>query len=392
MEDLRPFNPGLHYPLSHNRLPPELWLAVFKSDDLSPEDVKNVTLTQQSFRWLAQPLLFSYVNITTRVKWGSIGENPKAFQTSEYIDQVHSRLAFIILERIAPSVEVISISGAYTANADGLILCENLFDTLFESLHHFKNLNTFGGDSIVLTTPMVTALYTHHHLQRLRLYWCSISPTFTALDLVPKCQLTEFTHSEDYTGSEGSSPWWIPLLSREATQSLLVTEHGQARSVMRFLAQGTPMKALETLEISTLAVNAVDFLPALQNCPSLTHLSFHDPPPPLSALHNTTTIDRLLSSGSNLKLDHVRVPPDFATQFVRARPLRRLDIFSFMSSDFAETLIHEVREYRPKMAQLVLSLQSFAMSSFISILAFPSMEWISLFLRETLCDEEVEQV
>ncbi|KAJ3474938.1 hypothetical protein NLI96_g12163 [Meripilus lineatus] len=195
---------NLSFPiLSHQRMPPELWLSVFKSNCLPSEDLRSISLTQHIFRALAQPLIFRRFQISTSSKWFDDGCNPRSYQTPEYIERFRHRLSFVASDRIAPAVEDISVIGNYVAGRiPHLIDGAPLFDLLLGSIHCFHNLSELSGNSMIFTAPMIKALYALPRLHDLDLIWCSLESSAIPFNDNPRSRLFKFKHLEDYSNTE----------------------------------------------------------------------------------------------------------------------------------------------------------------------------------------------
>ncbi|KJA22764.1 hypothetical protein HYPSUDRAFT_100728, partial [Hypholoma sublateritium FD-334 SS-4] len=79
---------------------PEIWLLVFPY--LKAPDLRSVSLTSSSFRYMAQPILFSVLDVSPFLL--SYNAEKPTFRSFDYFERLKERLGYFKLPHIAHGV------------------------------------------------------------------------------------------------------------------------------------------------------------------------------------------------------------------------------------------------------------------------------------------------
>ncbi|KDQ53555.1 hypothetical protein JAAARDRAFT_428182 [Jaapia argillacea MUCL 33604] len=153
-------------PSASDQLAPELWLSIFSH--IPRNNIPTLTLTCQSFRSLAQPLLFDNLalSLTQRIAgnclYGFDYSIPKLFLYGSLKNHI-DRLAFYASDRIAPSIRSIrvDITLPYLDETKGVRMEEGgdaLIEEFFEVLPRFTGLKSLRLSHIDFSARRLTQL------------------------------------------------------------------------------------------------------------------------------------------------------------------------------------------------------------------------------------------
>ena len=376
-------------------LPPEIWLNIFQSQQLSRRNLRNVSLTQRSFRLLAQPLLFRYITFDTLLSWTTDG----SYQTPAYLLRFHERLKFLASEPIAPLVRSIltyRFSRPMSSPSPTLVSCYEMHVSLFTSLPRFPNLCVIGGLEIKFTLPMLISLYSVPRLQRINLFMCH-TDIDKPLDNTRRSKIVELKYSpRDFWGD--TSRWWLSFVPPETTREISVNSPDQSITLLRYISRTVPtrMKALKTLQLLLVPSREalLSFKNAIMKCPSLNKLALEELlPNHLSHwVPFAKSVAQLLETGILPNLQEIKVTTaTFAIPFVRTCSLRKLEILPcYIDKDSSESLLREIKQHCPHIAYLTIPLLSFSVDVFIHILNLPSLEYLFMPTKSDLTKKSID--
>lgn len=120
-------------PRFQKRLPPELWLIVFKTGQLGCRDISRVRLTCHTFAALAKALAFYHFTFRPCDE-DPVHRNPKAFH--------FKALAFWMSEAIAPLVQECTVSTLFGYSPHG---AQDLpLEEFFQNITKFRNITSLN--------------------------------------------------------------------------------------------------------------------------------------------------------------------------------------------------------------------------------------------------------
>ncbi|KAG1751843.1 hypothetical protein EDB19DRAFT_1203825 [Suillus lakei] len=134
-------------------LAPELWLAIF--EHLPFRTLHDVTLTCQSFRYLAQPLLFHSL---TFCPYSLDTDNKRFIPRIETVERTKQRIQFCSSARIAHAVRECKFYPRYIVGAvlNPEIAHNVLLDILLDTLPLFVNIQSLSFMFVDLKSVPVT--------------------------------------------------------------------------------------------------------------------------------------------------------------------------------------------------------------------------------------------
>lgn len=151
-------------------LAPELWLEIFSQIPL--RELRDVTLTCQSFRYLAQPLLFRSL---TFCPYSMDMANQRFIPRLETIEHTTQRIQFCSSSRIAHAVRECKLYPRYYVGAVHSDIASNtLLDILLDALPRFVNLQSLFFMFIDLSQAQVLKLCALRHINNLMLGNCTV--------------------------------------------------------------------------------------------------------------------------------------------------------------------------------------------------------------------------
>ncbi|KAJ7609757.1 hypothetical protein DFH06DRAFT_1246684 [Mycena polygramma] len=280
-------------------VPSELWQQIFSYLWL-PWDLKAVSLTCQSFRYLAQPLLFTKIYTHPR------SMTLRGLQPNKYRRRTTQRLEFFLSPHIAPAVREAWIDPPLAEDDD--LPTDVLIDAIFEGLRKLPNLSGLGCRSVRLTSKRLAILH-RLSLTTLSLESClSDLQDFTDLRAIPLYNVTFKYH--DLMSHDAVLP---PLLSLFLSPRHLQRLSSTSTQILPVIIRGRPFTRLFHLEIpvaslaSDLLVTALSRLPALERITLQTDADGRLPP--------RTSVPAALPADLLPNLKFYRGPRNYASLF-----------------------------------------------------------------------------
>lgn len=169
-------------------LAPELWLAIFTH--LSFRTLHDISLTCQSFRYLAQPLLFRSLTFCPY----SLGTNNQRFiHRFETVERTNQRIRFCSSPRIAHAVRECKFYPRYIVGAmpNQEIAYNVLLDILLDTLPLFVNLKSLSFMFVDLSQSQASKLCALRSLGNLFLGNCMVEHVQSLS--APKLQVADLT-------------------------------------------------------------------------------------------------------------------------------------------------------------------------------------------------------
>ncbi|GLB35757.1 putative mitochondrial calcium uniporter [Lyophyllum shimeji] len=265
---------------------PELWLTIFTY--LPPAGLRAVTLTCSSFRWLAQPLLFTVIDISPFFL--AYSADRRIYRPRRYLDRTTERLDFYRSPHIAPAVTHCWVSpysrtGFPARNPRDNLDPELIINKVMEALPCFPNLRHLSWHCIDFTANWWDTVR-RLPLRSLWLNSCTIEGICLGALPVQHLDLDQWAWEGEVTNhvsihEEHSSGVSQPILS-----VILHSDHIQHISVPRsdtcgrLLATMAAMNTLTSLRRLGVPVDAMAspyFIIALERCPALEELRIFNP-------------------------------------------------------------------------------------------------------------------
>jgi hypothetical protein len=361
----QPGNPTT--PPFHWHLPPELSPQIFRQ--LPPADLRSATLVCSSFRYLAQPFLFTILDVSPFFLAAYNGDETVTRRPCKYLDRTVSRIQFYRSNKgIARAVRQCWVSpyarqGFPPRNQKDYLEPQLVIDAVLKALPFFPNLSRLTWHCIDISVEwwdIIRRLPIHD----LWLNSCSVQGSN-----LPPLHIKEL--DVDHWAWEGATTNHVSVhekytqgVSLDILQLVLHPEHIERISVPRINTSNrllTVLKGMHTettrlraLCIPFLALRSPDFLPALEMCPTLQELSllrFADEhaseidlgPLPLSLIPHLSKFEgpstHLLNFGRGRPLRHVKLWGMDERPYV-CDPDRLLDILHHFSeiNDTIESL------------------------------------------------------
>jgi len=225
--------------------PPELWASVFSILVASRSDLKSLTLTCRTFRWLAQPSLFSRPVLCS----------------DEPFDP--EQLDFYTSPRIASAVKSCRLGIKWNRNFDEANL-DGMADSLFNTLPHFINITTLVLVGIGFITEQIAAqIFQLEHLEEVELLRC-----WSHVIQHPRKSVRKFVLSEADQNFDSVS-LWLFFIDPSVIQYLSISE-----KLHWILPSLSTMGTLKRLTILRLCINGAvrpptNCLDLLGDCPVL---------------------------------------------------------------------------------------------------------------------------
>ncbi|KAF8959632.1 hypothetical protein BDZ97DRAFT_1385703 [Flammula alnicola] len=131
---------------------PEIWLLVIPY--LKTLDLQSISLTCSTFRYMAQPLLFSVLDVSPFLL--SYNAEKPILRPPKYLDRFVERLEYFKLPHIVHGVHhcwisPYSRSGFPNRNQQDDLDPNSIIDVALEALPHFPNLSTLSWHCIDIT-------------------------------------------------------------------------------------------------------------------------------------------------------------------------------------------------------------------------------------------------
>ncbi|KAG1816872.1 uncharacterized protein BJ212DRAFT_1480726 [Suillus subaureus] len=297
-------------------LAPELWLAIF--EHLPLRALHDVALTCQSFRYLAQPLLFRSL---TFCPYSLDTNNQRFIYRLETVERTKQRIQFCSSPRIAHAVRECKFYPRYIVGAvpNTEIAYNVLLDILLDTLPLFVNLQSLSFMFVDLSQPQVLKLCALRSLGNLFLGNCMVEHVQSLSH--PKLQnghgLSVF--SPDHICS-------VSVINPVAASHFLNNFMGNA-------SQGLLQLRCLTLPCDLEVVRA--FRPLLHLIPELSELKFARPSQIQFNLPKDENFSLSMHSNPLKPLLKYQGPRQLLPHFVRPGALEHLNLWSTrpMSTD-----------------------------------------------------------
>lgn len=262
--------------LKDTLLPPELWLSIF---ELLPRDsIRNATHVCQTFRWLAQPLLFATLAFHPSVVVFDYYGRPTHYKLEfpqETADKMtlaqSSRIAsFVTTIHIKPIPLIDSVHSRYTRTPkdDG-----KMQKDAFDLLPHFPNLVTLHLKDLTLTERDLIALASLPRLDAVMLEACD-----TSAKEGPKIPVTSLSIESRRASPEGAlKRLWKVFLQPDRLEHLSLGPWSviDPNVILSTLINVGPWPKLRVFKIGYGATEDEDFVSFLTLVPRLEELYFH---------------------------------------------------------------------------------------------------------------------
>jgi hypothetical protein len=312
---------------------PEIWLLVFPY--LNPQDLRSVSLTCGVFRYLAQPLLFSVLDVSPFLL--SYNADRPILRPRTYLERCKERLEYFKLPHIAHGVHHCWISPYTRSGFPARSLQDDLepssiIDTVLDALPLFPNLSTLSWHCIDITPEWWNDIQS----LSIRKLWLNSStiplsilspfPCIVHLDLdhwpwEGRVTNQVSIHEERSTGVSDLALHYV--IQPDVIQSISVPRADTARHVLSILSQMT--YGVRALKIPFASVTHPDFILALEHCPALESLCIL--PPSSDERPRDAIIDNLPATILPL-LTKYEGPYTHIMQFSR-QPLQNIVLWGF---------------------------------------------------------------
>lgn len=266
-------------------LPPEIWLLICPY--LKSAELQSISSTCSTFRYLAQPLLFSTLDVSPFLL--SYNAELPILRPQNYLTRLVKRLKYYTLPHIVHGVRHCWVSpysriGFPVRNHQDDLDPNLIINAVVEALHHFPNLSTLSWHCIditpewwnVIQSLRITNLWLNS--STIRQSVSSPLPCIVNLDLDQwpwEGRVTNLVsiHEERFHGVDSLTLQHI--ITPDAIQSLSVPRSDTASHLFSVLCQTT--HSLRSLKVPFAAINDRNFMPALENCPHLASLCIFSP-------------------------------------------------------------------------------------------------------------------
>ena len=272
-------------PASTSALPPEIWLLI--CPHLKTTELQSISLTCSTFRYMAQPLLFSTLDVSPFLL--SYNAELPILRPHSYLTRFVKRLKYYTLPHIVHGVHhcwisPYSRSGFPVRNQQDDLDPNLLINAVVEALPHFPNLSTLSWHCIDITPKWWNVI------QSLRItnLWLNSAtihqPVSSPLSCVVNLDLDQWPwegrvtnlvsiHEERFRGVDSLTLQHI--ITPDAIQSISVPRSDTATHLFSVLCQMT--HSLRSLKIPFAAILDRNFIPALEHCPHLASLCIFSP-------------------------------------------------------------------------------------------------------------------
>lgn len=381
-------------------LPPEIWLEVFSSDELSSNDIRNITLTNSQFRWLAQPLLFRTLSVT-QLKFRGLR---RRVQTPTYFKRFMRRLEFSISDRIISSIRTIVIASRMKFldyNNEEVVDGFDILYALFNVLPRFPNITTVKGSAFTLTNYRVEQLFKLPNLRSLQLYDILGSGVSAMPTVTPQSKLEELVMELPWWNqgivSPPVVPWWISLLCPNRTRRVHFLDGPNSIAFFQWVASSVSMMpSLRVLNVAPTAIASSAAIRTFEKCPGIQQLSLPEP----WSLHPTPPAQTVATVGQILQIESVRqikkmsIPPAYAMAFVEQAPFLELSISNVIDGPlFAAVAEQLALHHSTTLTHLDLQLQVLCTASFRRLITeVPSLMSLTLQVSSDLSNDKVLKV
>jgi len=264
---------------------PEIWLLVFPY--LKHGDIQSISLTCSTFRYMAQPLLFSVLDVSPFFL--SYNADQPILRPTEYLERFMRRLEYYKLPHIAHGVRhcwisPYSRSGFPTRNQNDNLDPNLIIDAAVDVLPQFTNLSILSWHCIDIAPRWWNVIQS---LRIKRLWLNSSSIPFDVdsplqhimhldLDQWPwEGKITNHVSIHEERARGVNTVALQHVIHSDVTQSISVPRVDTACHLYSILAQTT--YHIRSLKIPFSSISDPSFIEALEHCPSLTSLCIFPP-------------------------------------------------------------------------------------------------------------------
>ncbi|KAF8079041.1 hypothetical protein FPV67DRAFT_1467303, partial [Lyophyllum atratum] len=269
-------------------IPPEIWLRIFAYLSDLPTDLKASTLTCSSFRTLAQPLLFTVIDVSPFFLAYSVDR--RIYRPRKYLDRTAQRLDFYCSPRIAPAVTHCWISpysrtGFPARNPRDNLDAELIIDKVVEALPSFPNLRNLSWHCTDFTAKWWDVIY-RLPVKNLWLNSCMIEGVDPQPLFIQHLDLDQWAWEGEVTNHVSIHEEHSPGVSEAILPVILHPDHIQHISMPRtdtctglfsVMASMDTFTSLRVLRVPFDAIASPCFIPALLQCPILEELRIFSP-------------------------------------------------------------------------------------------------------------------
>ncbi|KAF9558365.1 hypothetical protein CPC08DRAFT_764029 [Agrocybe pediades] len=312
---------------------PEIWLLVFPY--LKHADLQTISLTCSTFRYMAQPLLFSVLDVSPFLL--SYNTEQPILRPAEYLDRFMQRLEYYKLPHIAHGVRhcwisPYSRSGFPTRNQDDSLDPNLIIDAAIEALPRFTNLSTLSWHCIDIA-PRWWDVIQSLRISRLWLNSSSIPHEVQSplqhilhldLDQWPwEGKVTNHVsiHEERVRGVNTVALHHV--IHPEVIQSISVPRVDTACHLYSILSRAT--YPLRSLKVPFSSISDPSFITALENCPCLSSLCIF---PPSSDERSRDVAVQALTASVLPSLESYEGPYSHVLRFSQ-QPLQNVALWGF---------------------------------------------------------------
>lgn len=277
---------------SFDYFPPELWLGIFPF--LSDKDLRAVTQTCSTFRYLAQPFLFRVLDICPFFL--AYNTDRPIRRPRRYLQSTLDRLEFYTSPRIAPAVNQLWISPYARSGFPPRRLTDDLDPTLIisaiiDALPAFPNIRTLAWHCIDIRPSWWAAIQRLPSLTNLWVNSSAILPSTSPRAFTPHLPLAHIAHldldqwawgghltnhvSIHEERLNGVDPLLLSsVIHAETIQTVSVPRHNTALHLLSILAHvgyNNPCM-LCSLTLPYSSISSEDFIPTLAQSTLLEEL------------------------------------------------------------------------------------------------------------------------
>lgn len=312
---------------------PEIWLLVFPY--LKDPDLRSVSLTSSTFRYMAQPILFSVLDVSPFLL--SYNAEKPTFRSLDYFERLKERLEYFKLPHIAHGVRCCWISpytrsGFPTRNQQDDTKPGLIIDAVLNILPLFLNLTVLSWHCINITPKWWNTIQSLH-LQKLWLNSSTVPLSVTSpLSSIIHLDLDQWPWEGRVTNHVSIHEERTPgvgelalhhIIQPEVIQSISVPRVDTARHLFSLLSQMN--YGLRSLRVPFSSVSDPAFSLVLEQCSSLESLCLF--PPSTDERSRDIKLDNLMTSMLPL-LKMYEGPYSHLMQFAR-QPLEHAVLWGF---------------------------------------------------------------
>lgn len=279
-------------------LPPEIWLLIFPN--LKSSDLRTVSSVCKSFRYMAQPLLFSVLDVSPFLL--SYNTEQPVHRPQIYLSRLLERLEYYKQPHIAPGVHHCWVSpytrsGFPPRNSQDDLDPGSVIDVLLDCLPSFPNLTTLSWHCIDIA-PKWWSVIQSLNIKNLWLNSSSISTSQSPLPSVVHLDLDHWPWEGRITNQisiheerrhEVDRMTLDHVIHPDVILSISVPRSHTACHVFAVLSQ--TISQLRVLKIPFTSVSDSKFVSTLRMCPCLEVLCIF--PPTIDTPVRDVTLDTI---------------------------------------------------------------------------------------------------